>query len=270
MLATLLEPTSGSARILGRDVVREAREVRRRMGAVLSDGRSLYWKLTARENLQYFAALYHVPPALQKARIAAALDAVHLDDRADDYVERYSTGMRQRLLLARALIPDPELMLLDEPTVGLDPQSARDLRDRVREMRTQGRTVLFTTHYMEEADQLCDRIAIIDHGHIVALDTPAALKRTIAATEVVRLEVQGPAAGDPGLVARLEAAGSIARHERQNGVLSLTIHCRSARDFVPAAFDAARAEGATIDHVEVVAVTLEDVFLALTGRELRE
>jgi ABC-2 type transport system ATP-binding protein len=270
MLSTLLEPTSGTARILGRDVVKEAREVRRRMGAVLSDGRSLYWKLTARENLQYFAALYHVPPALHKERIASALTAVHLDDRADDYVERFSTGMRQRLLLARALIPDPELLLLDEPTVGLDPQSARDLRDRVREMRTQGRTVLFTTHYMEEADQLCDRIAIIDHGHIVALDTPAALKRTIAATEVVRLEVQGAATSDPGLVARLEQSGSVARQERQNGVLSLTIHCRSARDFVPAAFDAARAEGATIDHVEVVAVTLEDVFLALTGRELRE
>jgi ABC-2 type transport system ATP-binding protein len=270
MLSTLLEPTSGTARILGRDVVREAREVRRRMGAVLSDGRSLYWKLTARENLQYFAALYHVEPSLQKERIASALSAVHLDDRADDYVERYSTGMRQRLLLARALIPDPELLLLDEPTVGLDPQSARDLRDRVREMRTQGRTVLFTTHYMEEADQLCDRIAIIDHGHIVALDTPAALKRTIAATEVVRLEVQGAPTGDPALIARLEQAGSVARQERQNGVLSLTIHCRSARDFVPAAFDAARAEGATIDHVEVVAVTLEDVFLALTGRELRE
>jgi ABC-2 type transport system ATP-binding protein len=270
MLATLLEPTSGSARILGRDVVREAREVRRRMGAVLSDGRSLYWKLTARENLQFFAALYHVPPGLQKERIASALAAVHLDDRADDYVERYSTGMRQRLVLARALIPDPELLLLDEPTVGLDPQSARDLRDRVREMRTQGRTVLLTTHYMEEADQLCDRIAIIDHGRIVALDTPAALKRTIAATEVVRLEVQGAPAADPDLVARLARVGSVARQERQNGVLSLTIHCRSARDFVPAAFDAVRAEGATIDHVEVVAVTLEDVFLALTGRELRE
>jgi molybdate transport system ATP-binding protein len=181
-----------------------------------------------------------------------------------------SGGQAQRVAVARALAADPELLLLDEPTVGLDPQSARDLRDRVREMRTQGRTVLLTTHYMEEADQLCDRIAIIDHGHIVALDTPGALKRTIAATEVVRLEVQGAAASDPGLVARLGRVGSVARQERLNGVLSLTIHCRSARDLVPAAFDAARAEGATIDHVEVVAVTLEDVFLALTGRELRE
>ena len=269
MLATLLEPTNGTACILGRDVVREAREVRRRMGAVLSDGRSLYWKLTARENLQYFAALYHVPHGLQKERITAALAAVHLEDRADDYVERYSTGMRQRLVLARALIPDPELLLLDEPTVGLDPQSARDLRDRVRDMRAQGRTVLLTTHYMEEADQLCDRIAIIDHGRIVALDTPAALKRTIAATEVVRLEIEaGP--NDAALIARLEQAGSLAHREQTDGMLSITIHCRSARDFVPAAFDAARSEGAAIAHVEVVPVTLEDVFLSLTGRALRE
>jgi ABC-2 type transport system ATP-binding protein len=189
MLATLLEPTVGSARVLGLDVVTEAREVRRRMGAVLSDGRSVYWKLTARENLEYFAALYHVPPGEQRARIERVLEQVNLTDRADDYVERYSTGMRQRLVLARALLPDPELLLLDEPTVGLDPQSSRDLRERVRDLRAQGRTVLLTTHYMEEADQLCDRIAIVDHGRIVALDTPASLKRGIATNgELVTLE----------------------------------------------------------------------------------
>ncbi len=279
MLATLLEPTAGTARVLGLDVVTEAREVRRRMGAVLSDGRSLYWKLTARENLEYFAALYHVPPHEARARINGVLDAVHLDDRADDYVERFSTGMRQRLVLARALLPDPELLLLDEPTVGLDPQSARDLRDRVVALRAEGRTIVLTTHYMEEADQLCDRIAIVDHGRIVALDSPGALKRTIAATEVVRLELvangRGPAVDGSldrmaPLLERLGSAGSIAHREQEDGVLALTVHCRSARDFVPAAFDAAVREGAVIRHVEVVPVTLEDVFLSLTGRALRE
>ena len=272
MLATLLEPTAGSARILGLDVVRQAREVRRRMGAVLSDGRSLYWKLTARENLEYFAALYHVPSGEQRDRIDRVLAAVKLDDRADDYVERYSTGMRQRLVLARALLPDPELLLLDEPTVGLDPQSARDLRDRVRELQGQGRTVLLTTHYMEEADQLCDRIAIVDHGRIVALDTPAGLKRTIGATEVVHLEVAGrdDTPLDGGLLRRLEREGQVAHQEHRDGTLAVTVHSKSARDFVPAAFDAARAEGATILHVEVVPVTLEDVFISLTGRALRE
>ncbi|MGH2490134.1 MAG: ABC transporter ATP-binding protein, partial [Candidatus Limnocylindria bacterium] len=149
MLSTLLEPTSGSIEVLGIDVARQPRAVRARLGAMLSGERSLYWKLTARENLEYFAALYHVPPKETRERIDRALESVKLGDRAEDYVERYSTGMRQRLALARALLPDPPLVILDEPTVGLDPQSARDLRDRVRDLRAQGRTVLLTTHYME-------------------------------------------------------------------------------------------------------------------------
>jgi ABC-2 type transport system ATP-binding protein len=135
--------------------------------------------------------------------------------------------------------------------------------------------VLLTTHYMEEADQLCDRIAIIDHGRVVALDTPAGLKRTISATEVVRLEIRAtdhvrPEVLEAAIDARLARAGDVAHRSRKDGTLNFTVHCRSARDFVPAAFDAARAEGASIDHVEVVPVTLEDVFLSLTGRALRE
>ena len=269
MLATLLIPTSGSIRVLGIDPLARPREVRAQLGAMLSGERSLYWKLTGRENLEYFAALYHVPPGETKARIANVLAAVKLADRAEDYVERYSTGMRQRLALARALLPDPPLVVLDEPTVGLDPQASRDLRDRVRELKAQGRTVLLTTHYMEEADQLCDRVAIIDHGRIVALDTPAALKRTIRAEEVVHLEI-GVDGNDAAVIERLARSATVARTERSNGTLNVTAHCASARDFVPAAFDAARSTGATIRHVEVVPVTLEDVFLALTGRALRE
>ena len=269
MLATLLIPTSGSIRVLGIDPLERPRDVRARLGAMLSGERSLYWKLTARENLEYFAALYHVSPNQTRARIERALAAVNLSDRADDYVERYSTGMRQRLTLARALLPDPPLVILDEPTVGLDPQASRDLRDRVRELRAQGRTVLLTTHYMEEADQLCDRVAIIDHGRIVALDTPAALKRTIRAEEVVHLEL-GIDGDDRTVLEHLGRMATVARSERTNGTLAVTAHCASARDFVPAAFDAARSAGATIRHVEVVPVTLEDVFLSLTGRALRE
>jgi len=269
MLATLLIPTSGTISVLGIDVLARPRDVRARLGAMLSGERSLYWKLTARENLEYFAALYHVPPRQTRARIDDALTSVKLLDRADDYVERYSTGMRQRLALARALLPDPPLVILDEPTVGLDPQAARDLRARVRELRSQGRTVLLTTHYMEEADQLCDRVAIIDHGRIVALDTPGALKRTIRAEEVVRLEI-GLADDGVAVLERLGRSATVARSERHNGTLAVTAHCASARDFVPAAFDAARSAGATIQHVEVVPVTLEDVFISLTGRALRE
>jgi len=269
MLATLLIPTSGTIRVLGIDPLMRPREVRARLGAMLSGERSLYMKLTGRENLEYFAALYHVAPGETKVRIEKVLAAAKLADRADDYVERYSTGMRQRLALARALLPDPPLVVLDEPTVGLDPQASRDLRDRVRELKAQGRTVLLTTHYMEEADQLCDRVAIIDHGRIVALDTPAALKRTIRAEEVVHLEI-GLEGDESAVIDRLRRSATVARTERSNGTLTVTAHCASARDFVPAAFDAARSTGTTIRHVEVVPVTLEDVFLALTGRALRE
>ena len=142
------------------------------------------------------------------------------------------------------------------------------MRERVLELKGQGKTILLTTHYMEEADQLCDRVAIIDHGRIVALDSPAALKRTIQAEEVVRLEVAASEAD--GLVGRLAGQAEVARQERVDGLVHLTMHTTSARDFVPAAFDAAREAGASIKHVEVVPVTLEDVFLALTGHALRE
>ena len=123
---------------------------------------------------------------------------------------------------------------------------------------------------MEEADQLCDRVAIIDHGRIVALDTPAALKRTIRAEEIVRIDIGVAADGGRQVLERLARVGTVARHERTNGTLAVTVHCASARELVPAAFDAARAEGATVQHVEVVPVTLEDVFISLTGRQLRE
>ena len=269
MLATLLEPTSGEARVLGIDVRERPREVRARLGAMLSGERSLYWKLTARENLEYFAALYHVPPTTTRARIDGALEAVRLADRADNYVERFSTGMRQRLALARALLPDPPLLILDEPTVGLDPQAARDLRERVRDLRRQGRTILLTTHYMEEADQLCDRVAIVDHGKVVALDTPSALKRTVRAEEIVHIDV-ADSTDDAALLGRLARAATVARSERCDGTLAVTLHCASARDLVPFAFDAAREGNARIEHVEVVPVTLEDVFISLTGRALRE
>ena len=215
------------------------------------------------------AAVFGSVAGLAAGGIARALAAVKPAALAEDYVERYSTVMRRRRPPAGALLPDPPLVILDEPTVGLDPQSARDLRDRVRELRAQGRTVLLTTHYMEEADQLCDRIAIIDNGRIVALDTPAALKRTIRADEIVRLEI-GVHGEDAALLERLARVGTVARHERTNGTLSVTVHCGSARTLVPLAFDAAAASGATIQHVDVVPVTLEDVFISLTGRALRE
>ena len=175
MISTLLEPTAGSIRVLGIDVAREPRKVRARIGAMLSGERSLYWKLTARENLEYFAALYHVPPRESAARIAGALEAVDLSDRADDYVERYSTGMRQRLALARALLPDPPLLLLDEPTVGVDPAQRREFWSYFRTLTRAGTAMLVSSHVMDEAER-CDRLALIRSGRVIAQGSAAEIR----------------------------------------------------------------------------------------------
>ena len=153
--------------------------MRQILGAVLTGVRSVYWKLSGRENLEYFAALYHLPPKVAKKRVSELLERLNLTERADEYVERYSSGMKQRVAIARALLADPPVLLLDEPTIGLDPQSARNLRELILDIKAEGRTVLLTTHYMEEADLLCDRIGIVDAGKIIAMDTPANLKRSV-------------------------------------------------------------------------------------------
>ena len=140
---------------------------------MLAGERSIYWKLTARENLEYFAALYHIPPEIARKRIDELLERMELTDRANDLVEKYSTGMKQRVAIARALLASPPILLLDEPTLGLDPQAARTAARVGQRAEAEGHTILLTTHYMEEADQLSDRIGIIDQGKIIALDTPA-------------------------------------------------------------------------------------------------
>jgi ABC-2 type transport system ATP-binding protein len=270
LLATLLEPTGGEARVLGMDLRTRPRDIRRRLGVALGGERSLYWKLTGRENLEYFAALYHLPRRAAGARIDRLLASVELTDRADDYVERYSTGMRQRLALARALLADPALLLLDEPTVGLDVQAAVNLRERIRRLREDRRTVLLATHDMEEADQVCDRVAIIDHGRIVALGSPQELKRTVRATQVIRVEALVDGGSPSDLLDRLGGVATVTEHRYQDGTLSLTLHCGSDQDVVPQLFELSRGAGTPMRRVDVVPVTLEDVFLSLTGRELRE
>src|SRR5215475_1208626 len=191
MLCTLLEPTSGTARVNGFDVVAQSNEVRRSLGTVLAGERSIYWKLSGRENLEYFAALYHIPSAVAKKRVDELIERMELKERANELVEKYSTGMRQRVAIAKALLARPPILLLDEPTLGLDPQAARNLRELIAQLKQEGHTILLTTHYMEEADQLSDRIGIIDTGKVIALDTPEGLKRRIDQKEVIRLEVTG-------------------------------------------------------------------------------
>ena len=191
MLCTLLEPTSGTAYVNGFDIIKQSNQVRQNLGTVLAGERSIYWKLTARENLEYFAALYHLPPEVAHRRVDELLDRMELNARANELVEKFSTGMKQRVAIARALLARPPILLLDEPTLGLDPQAARRVRELVTELKAEGHTILLTTHYMEEADQLSDRIGIIDQGKVIALDTPANLKQRINQQDVIKLEVAG-------------------------------------------------------------------------------
>ncbi len=179
ILCTLLEPTSGHAFVKGHDVVKDAGRVRKIVNMVAGGERMLYNRLTARENLRYFADLYDVPKKEVSSRVNSLLELMGLDDRADDEVEKYSKGMRQRLQVCRGLINDPEVLFLDEPTLGLDVNIAKDLRNFIREkvVREQGKTVLLTTHYMYEAEEMCDRVGFLSKGKLVAVGTTEELKR---------------------------------------------------------------------------------------------
>lgn len=176
MLITLLAPTEGKCEVLGYDCFKDAKKIRDEINFVFGGEMGVYRRLSARDNLIYFAGLYNLKGNIAKERSNKLLELVGLSDAADQLVETYSKGMIQRLQIARGLINNPRIILMDEPTIGLDPVGANMLRDLIREMKKEGRTVLLTTHYMQEADELCDRIAIINKGHIIALDTPEKLK----------------------------------------------------------------------------------------------
>jgi ABC-2 type transport system ATP-binding protein len=191
MLTTMLIPTSGKATVLGYDCDKDVTKVRERIGIVLGGERGLYTRVSAVDNLNYFADLYGVPPSIRDKRVKELLDFMGLTDRAHDRVETFSKGMRQRLHLARGLVNDPDIIFLDEPTVGLDPEISIETRHMIKELVEKGKTILLTTHYMFEADELCRRVAVIRNGEIVALDTPSGLKKYVMDTSVVEVEGYG-------------------------------------------------------------------------------
>jgi len=271
MLCTLLEPTSGTARVAGFDVQRQSSLVRQNLGTVLAGERSIYWKLTARENLAYFAALYHLPPQVAKQRIIDLLERMELSARADDLVETYSTGMKQRVVLARALLARPPILLFDEPTLGLDPQAARRVRELVLELKREGHTVLLTTHYMEEADQLSDRIGIIDQGRIIALGTPAELKQRIAQKDALHFEVAGYRPQLAEALKGLPGVGGLAtRYMGTDSVWEINLQADNGRAVLPSLIEALGRGGSRIVNMKVSEPSLEDVFISLTGKALRD
>jgi ABC-2 type transport system ATP-binding protein len=200
ILSTVLLPTGGSARVLGHDVVADARSVRPLIGIVFGGERGLYWRLTGRQNLEYWGALYKLSRAEIKRRSEQLIQRVGLIERADERVETYSRGMKQRLHLARGLIGDAKVLFLDEPTTGMDPLAAREFRALIAELRGEGRTILLATHDMAEAEALCDRVTLIDRGAILATESPRTLGRVISRFQ--RIDVEG--VGD-GLLARIAA-----------------------------------------------------------------
>jgi len=260
MLTTLLIPTGGTARVLGYDVVKQADAIRPSIGFIFGGERGLYWRLSGVDNLRYFASLYHVDPAVTKKRIPYLLDLVGLADRGQEKVEGYSRGMKQRLHVARTLLHDPEVLFLDEPTMGLDPVGARELRQTIRNLQVENKTTLLTTHYMFEADALCQRIAIIDHGRIVALDTPEGLKRHVQDLSVIELEVFGVS---PEVLDRLRALPFVDtlsvenREQRQ----SLLIHSPLGSAAVPDLL--ASLNKVRVGKVVVREPTLEDAYVRL-------
>ena len=271
-ICTLLQPTSGEVFVNGHDVVKESQQARQDLGVMLTGDRTLYWKLSGRENLEYFSALYHMNRARAKQRIHDLLKLVGLDERQDTLVENYSTGMRIRLSFIKAILHEPPVILLDEPTMSLDPQSARLIREIIQDMKRQGHAILLTTHYMEEADQLSDRVAVIDHGKIIALAPPGELKRSVMKSEVIEIEAQNI---DPQIVEKLKGIPSV------NEVVStiqdpsslrgfVKVHSNDGKNTIPEMLGILVKGGVEVSNVKIATPTLEDVFISLTGRALRD
>ena len=267
MLCTLSRPTKGTATIGGYDIVKNDTEVRELVG-IVSEKMIMYDRLTAKENLQFFGSLFSLPKNVLDKRIGDLLELVQLTKWKDSLVGSFSTGMRQRMNVIRALLNMPQVLFLDEPTLGLDPQSTVEIREFIKKINRENETtILITTHMMGEADMLCDRIGIIDHGKIAALDTSANLKRMIqgANTTILMLEISNLTPNLISMVRGLECVETVSQENSSH--LKIHAHGDDAFDTI---VDAVRATKTKIDSIQNLQPTLEDVFLHVTGHEVRD
>jgi ABC-2 type transport system ATP-binding protein len=262
IFTTLLLPTSGAALVLGLDAVKDQWALRRRIGFVFGGDRGLYWRLSGLDNLRYFADLYRVPPDVARRRIPELLERLGLKGRERDRVELYSRGMKQRLHLARGLLNDPEVLFLDEPTIGLDPVGARELRNIVRELADAGKTIFLTTHYMFEADAVCDRIAVINDGRILAEGTPDSIKELVKDQGVVEFEVVGMPADSIAGLRTLPGVRSVAVEDRELAQL-VTVQCSRPGDVITHLSTV--LDGVPLTKVSSREPTLEDAYVQLIG-----
>jgi ABC-2 type transport system ATP-binding protein len=265
MLTTLLLPSGGSASIMGLDVVKQTQEVRSHIGFAFSGSRGLYNRLTAVQNLKYFAELYSLDAEVSRKRIPELLELVGLESRGNDRVETYSSGMTQRLHLARALLHDPEVLFLDEPTVGIDPVGSRELRRTVKDLLSLGKTILLTTHYMAEAEELCNRIAIIKKGRIVALDTPDALKKQISGDSVIEASINSAQAAQ--ILNQLSVLDSRNKIELKNSTEPEKLSIRTPEPARVLELLSPYLHPDSILSLEVRSQTLEDVYVTIIQGE---
>jgi ABC-2 type transport system ATP-binding protein len=265
ILTTRVRPTGGTAKVEEIDVARDPVAVKRRIG-VVPQVNNLDRSLTARENLLFHAEYFGVAKREREESAQSLLERFELVERANEKVTGFSGGMVQRLKIARALMHEPAILFLDEPTTGLDPQARRLLWDLLAELNSKGQTILLTTHYMEEADQLCRRIAIIDHGKLLALDSPAELKRNVPGGYLIDLKLRADGA-EPFYTALRSMPGVVQVKPDSNGV---RIYADRAEGLLASAMRLAGDQGVMVTDAHVAEPSLENLFLHLTGRSLRE
>ncbi|MCL4263229.1 MAG: ABC transporter ATP-binding protein [Anaerolineae bacterium] len=268
MLSGLLAPTGGEAMIDGHSITRDAQAVKRVIGVVPQEI-ALYDAISARENLQFWGRMYGLRGDELKKRVTAVLDIAGLTDRANDKVETFSGGMKRRINIAVGLLHNPKVLFMDEPTVGIDPQSRRRILDTVQELNRQGLTVLYTTHYMEEAEELSHRIGIIDHGQLIALGTLDELTAMIGHYDTIRLDVGLPDGANGDLRQALAALPGI--HQADGDADGrLILQTEDANAILPGVIQHITGQGLPIRKLEIQEPDLEAVFLHLTGRALRD
>lgn len=260
MLTTLLAPTSGVCSVMGYDTFKEAKKIRPYINFIFGGEAGVYRRLSGRENMEYFASLYKVKENVKKERIENLLALVGLQEAQHNRVETYSKGMIQRLQVARGLINDPKILFMDEPTIGLDPIGARDLREIILSLKAQGRTILLTTHDMREADVLSDRIAIINHGKLIALDTPSKLKEQFISNNVIEVDVKILQTLQLETLQSLHGCTYVESIE-EDGFVHICVHYQDSRQFVFQVLSV--LEENEILHFNERKATLEDVYIRL-------
>jgi ABC-2 type transport system ATP-binding protein len=264
MISCLIDPTSGSIVVDGHEVGRDSTGVKRSLGVVPQEI-ALYPELSAAENLSFWGKMYGLSGAELKKAVAEALELAGLADRAKERIEKYSGGMKRRINIAAGILHHPKVLLMDEPTVGIDPQSRNHILETVKQLNASGMTVLYTSHYMEEVEYLCDRIAIMDHGKVIALGTLDELRDVVGGMDVVSVEVSGATENV------LKAVGAIPGVEKVEGTEdTIEVLTKSSGTIMGRLVAALESEGARVTSVSVKEPDLESVFLHLTGKSLRD